>query len=234
MEERNVIMDDKPTQWQPVEPTTPGPDYIYPYADEIGIPPPPPHIKKSRRSPLIVVVALAIVLLLVVSAGVLYLAYSFTLNQVKSTPPSPSYQQELLATDFPTFITGFRQALITNDVQALSTVEDNAQFQEVCYMADTGCTNTWQTTKAQLEQHKLQLFIPSHFSTITDIPNPSFCQNMKPEAGYAWKFIHGTFSQTANLVVPNNGPAVFAFQQPSAGSPWTWDAAILNMTDYTT
>ena len=227
-------MDTKPTQWQPVEPTKPGPDYIYPYPEDIGPPPPPPHIKKSRRSPHIVVVALAIVFLLVVSAGVLYLAYSFTLNQVKSTPPSPSYQQELLATDFPTFITGFRQTLITNDVRALSTVEDNAQFQEVCYMADTGCTNTWQTTKAQLEQHKLQIFIPSHFSTITDIPNPSFCQNMKPEAGYAWKFIHGTFSQTANLVVPNNGPAVFAFQQPSAGSPWTWDAAILNMTDYTT
>jgi len=227
-------MDTKPTQWQPVEPTKPGPDYIYPYPEDIGPPPPPPHIKKSRRSPLIVVVALAIVFLLVVSAGVLYLAYSFTLNQVKSTPPSPSYQQELLATDFPTFITGFRQTLITNDVRALSTVEDNAQFQEVCYMADTGCTNTWQTTKAQLEQHKLQIFIPSHFSTITDIPNPSFCQNMKPEAGYAWKFIHGTFSQTANLVVPNNGPAVFAFQQPSAGSPWTWDAAILNMTDCTT
>ncbi|MFL5624335.1 MAG: hypothetical protein ACJ788_01930 [Ktedonobacteraceae bacterium] len=247
-------MNDDHTQHQPVEPTTPVPPpgnpYTNPYASSyvdgpIGIPPPPPSLlppplpEKPRRSVIVLGIVLAIALLLFASAGLYALARSYQVSKEQPTPivhftsvtpTAPTYQRDLLATDFPTFISGFRQAITANDIQTLSTVEDGVHFTEQCDMADTSCTNDWNTTKAQLTKNEIKLLIPSDFSSVNNPPAASVCQSVEPEPGNAWIFVSGTYSQTANLVVPTNGPAVFGFQQPAVGSPWTWDALILNMS----
>jgi len=76
-------MDDKPTQWQPVEPTTP--DYIYPYGDEIGIPPPPPP-RKPHRSFVLIGMVLVIVLLLFGASVLYYYAREYPGHAIAPTP----------------------------------------------------------------------------------------------------------------------------------------------------
>jgi len=219
-----------------------------PYEDAIPIPPPPPP---KRRGLLWWVLTIALMIMLIpASAGLVYWAYTYHVDAwvqslitgktvlvspvpITSTAPTPTasqaYKQELLSVDFPTFIDGFRQALAANDIQTLMGVEDGIHFTEQCDMADSSCVNNWDTTSAQLTNDELRLFIPANFASITQPPVPSLCENLKPESGHAWVFTSGTYSQTGNLVVPTNGPAVFGFQQPGVGSPWTWDMVILNL-----
>src|SRR6266496_4508245 len=79
-------MDEQNTVWPPIEPTTPVQDYYEPtahapnpYEDAIPIPPPPPHLTKKPRKYLGVLLIIAI-LLFSASAGVFFLARSFTVD----------------------------------------------------------------------------------------------------------------------------------------------------------
>jgi hypothetical protein len=96
-------------------------------------------------------------------------------------------------------------------------------------MADTSCQNDWKTTSTQLEKGQLQLNIPDNPQVDTYVPPASICSHFQTEAGHQWLYVTGTYAQTADLVVPNNGPAVFGFQQAESNGPWTWEDVFLNL-----
>src|SRR5258708_7408340 len=204
-----------------------------------GVPPIPPPPPKQGHKGLIVVLVSLLCLVMVLGGGFITLFYQHSQKSGTATLPiatltlTPSttsgYKQELLASDFPTFIDGFRQALDQNDWQAVQGITDTGNFTEFCYMADSSCKNSWMTTSNQLTKKQLLLSIPSHYSYEDNPPVATICNHLEPEAGNVWTFVLGTYSQTADLIVPNDGPVTFGFQQSLPDAPWMWDNIFLNM-----
>lgn len=146
--------------------------------------------------------------------GISIVAANKVVTSEQVTPTNPSYRQELVAVDFPTFIDGFKHALSANDYQALASIEDGNSFREICGMVNTGCTNDWNTTYAQLTNNELLLTIGSKSSCF--------------KSGNTWTFVDGTFSQSVPLEVPSNGKAIFRFNQHTVGGKWYWDSLFLD------
>ena len=103
-------MREDPTQWRPVEPTTPVTPHINPYEPSTGtptsahpdvfdeyipIPPPPPNVKKHRdKGPVVLWVSLVIAVLLFASAILFYVA-RFSTAQVNHRQPTATVQTSL-------------------------------------------------------------------------------------------------------------------------------------------
>ncbi len=123
-------MDEQNTVWPPIEPTTPVQDYYEPtahapnpYEDAIPIPPPPPHLTKKPRKYLGVLLIIAI-LLFSASAGVFFLARSFTVDRAKPAPVVIVVTPTTLPTQQPTQRIATPQPTVNRNYTASDIMDD--------------------------------------------------------------------------------------------------------------
>lgn len=220
----------------------------YTYADYVAIPPPPPPLRKNTWARWWVIV-LVVLAMAIIFGGTGFAVASLLLGHQNGTsnllqptnkttpiptsqptPTAPAYVNELSASDFPTFLSAFSQAMNAHDYDrdsnSVATATDIANFKLICYAADTYCSEDWQQTRSFIDKGELSFSISKHPYIENYISPGAWCY-IQDEKGVI--YVEATYISNTDLSGIGMGSnAMLGFFQ-QANSTWLWTDAMLNI-----